>query len=182
MSTGDSSLPALRSPDLLAFVQDLQVAMLTDAQRLRDDPGVQRRFFEKAASLGTLGDRLLAQLLVRMATRALAAAGIDGPHQRGAGGHPAVEQALALIAEQYPQQLTLRDVARSVGREPTYFAVLFKKHVGMTFRGYLNHLRATKAAALVEQGTKREAAALLVGFRSRSSLYRHLSRARSNGH
>lgn len=64
---------------------------------------------------------------------------------------------------------SLAAIARQLGCSRSYLAQLFHRHVGTTPAAWRRHQRLTKAADMIRAGTKIEAVALAVGFKSRSA-------------
>jgi two-component system, response regulator YesN len=63
--------------------------------------------------------------------------------------HPSVEKALSFISEQYHRELTLQEVAKQADMNPTYFSVLFKEEMNLTYIKYLTQLRMERAKELL---------------------------------
>jgi len=60
-----------------------------------------------------------------------------------------VEKAVRYVEENYPQELSLEDVARQVFLSPCYFSRLFKQVKGWSFSEYLTHVRMEEARRLL---------------------------------
>ncbi len=63
--------------------------------------------------------------------------------------NPAIARARAYIQERHSRELTLRQVAASVGASPFYFCKLFKKSVGINFAEYVSRVRVERAKQLL---------------------------------
>jgi AraC family transcriptional regulator len=63
---------------------------------------------------------------------------------------PWLERARDLCHAHFAEQLTLGDIAKSVGAHPTHIARSFKKHYGATVGEYIRGLRLDWAAARLE--------------------------------
>lgn len=81
-----------------------------------------------------------------------------------------------LIEERSGEELSIRTLARIVGRQEAYLGRLFRQQMGMTVREYLACVRMDRAASLIRQGDKVEAVSLEVGYRSKKNFYRQFSR------
>jgi AraC-like DNA-binding protein len=53
------------------------------------------------------------------------------------------------IAENYTRKISLQEIAGAAGLSPSYFSTIFKKEMGETLSGYLNHLRVEKAGRML---------------------------------
>lgn len=95
---------------------------------------------------------------VRRAERIIHARSGETGTAEDAGGPGAqedsVERALRYIREHYSENLTLKNVARSVFLNPNYFSSAFKKRKGVNFSEYLTALRMEKARHLLDTGMK----------------------------
>ena len=65
------------------------------------------------------------------------------------GGNAHIRQALGIMAERYPQPLTLPAVAAEVGLSANYFSTLFQKVVGVPFREQLCRIRVEESKRLL---------------------------------
>lgn len=92
-----------------------------------------------------------------------------------AAGRPTcVDRVKRLIEQRYPDHLTLSVVADTVGRERSYLATTFRRETGKTIHGYLTSVRVRHAAELIRRGVKIEAVTLMVGYRSKKTLYHQI--------
>ena len=87
-----------------------------------------------------------------------------------------VERIVATIRSHYAERVTLRRLADSVGRHPSYISVVFRKQMGITVHMYLTRHRLECAADLITQGDKIEAVSMCVGYRSKTNFYRQFKR------
>ena len=60
-----------------------------------------------------------------------------------------IRQALLYMAKHYAENLTLSSVAATVGLSSNHFSALLQKHVGISFREYLNHIRIEESKRLL---------------------------------
>ena len=60
-----------------------------------------------------------------------------------------IQQAIAIIADNFLQKLTLEDVAKKISFAPSYLGKIFKAQTGYTFNDYLNSLRLKHACGLL---------------------------------
>lgn len=99
---------------------------------------------ERALQIGE--ERSRATLLARMMDRKL----IEAAGELNSVVEP-VKEALRYVEEHLHQGLGLRDAAQHVHLNPSYFSVLFKEQMGMTFIEYVTRLRIQKAKELLLQ-------------------------------
>jgi two-component system, response regulator YesN len=85
--------------------------------------------------------------------------------------HDAVEKACTYIEKHFSKDLTLQDVAEFVGMNPTYFSLLFKEEMKITYIKYLTKLRMERAKELLREGYKVADVSEKVGYHT----YRHFS-------
>ena len=64
----------------------------------------------------------------------------------------AIEQAIGLIETNYPDPLSVTDLAQEVGLARAYFSTLFKEKTGRSPYQYLNTVRIQKACELLKNG------------------------------
>jgi AraC-like DNA-binding protein len=88
---------------------------------------------------------------------------------------PEVRQIRHLIHTHYREPLSLRSLARDVGRNAQYLSTIFHKQTGITVHSYLTVVRMNHAAKLLRRSEKVEAVMLLVGYRSKKNFYRQFS-------
>ncbi|NJP41091.1 response regulator [Oscillospiraceae bacterium HV4-5-C5C] len=67
----------------------------------------------------------------------------------GGGGNHLSEQAIALIRDNFPNDLTLTDVAAKLNVTPEYLSATFRKSTGMTFSAFLRNFRMSHAKRLL---------------------------------
>lgn len=99
---------------------------------------------ERALQIGE--ERSRATLLARMMDRKL----LEAAGELNSVAEP-VKEALRYVEEHLDQGLGLRDAAQHVHLNPSYFSVLFKEQMGMTFIEYVTRLRIQKAKELLLQ-------------------------------
>jgi two-component system, response regulator YesN len=85
--------------------------------------------------------------------------------------HDAVEKACTYIEKNFSKDLTLQDVAEYVGMNPTYFSLLFKEEMKLSYIKYLTKLRMERAKELLRNGNKVADVSEKVGYHT----YRHFS-------
>ncbi len=167
------------------------VAPAPDASPGLDAPDAIRRILADLATelRSSLGVRILAGACAspdglprfREARQAAALARIDRPvvvlspgtdddgARAGGGEGPgpgAVERAVAYLREHLAEDLSLADVARSVGTAPSHLSRLFRRHRGETFVQVFCRLRIDAAKRLLLTGNYRvKEAGALVGFK-----------------
>ena len=64
-------------------------------------------------------------------------------------GHPLVRNVLIHISKNYMKPLNVSTIAADFGITPSYLSTLFKKHVGQTIVGFLNHYRIDMAKQIL---------------------------------
>src|SRR5688500_8955029 len=89
---------------------------------------------------------------------------------------PYVRQIVALIEQHPAGDLSVRQLARAVGRHEAFVARLFRQETGITIREYKTRTRMQRAVASIRNGDKVEAVALEVGYRSKKNFYRQFMR------
>ena len=82
-----------------------------------------------------------------------------------------VERACIYMENYCNEGITLQEVADHVGKNSTYFSLLFKEKMGMTYIQYLTHIRIEMAKDLLLGGGKVVDVSEQVGYHS----YRHFS-------
>ena len=87
---------------------------------------------------------LFLDALTRSATRPRSASGRNGSHDIH------VQLALRYVERHYGEDITVADMAKSTGLNPSYFGRLFKESTGRTPQQHLIHFRMTKAAELLK--------------------------------
>lgn len=67
-----------------------------------------------------------------------------------------IQEATRFIKEHYTEEeISLGEVAHSVGLTPSYFSTLFKEHTGVSYSDYLTSLRIDKAKELLQTSSYR---------------------------
>lgn len=69
--------------------------------------------------------------------------------------------------------MTARQIGLALDRHPAYIGAVFHRLTGTSLKAYLTRLRMERAAELIAQGDKIEAVAMVVGYRSKATFYRH---------
>lgn len=85
--------------------------------------------------------------------------------------HAAVEKAIVYMKQNINRDITLQEVAEHVGMNATYFSVLFKEEMGLSYIKFVTKLRIDRAKALLKEGNKVSVVSEKVGYHS----YRHFS-------
>ncbi|NHV10965.1 helix-turn-helix domain-containing protein [Cronobacter turicensis] len=91
--------------------------------------------------------------------------------------HPAVHRAQDLLAANPQAAWSLTEIAGRVHVSPRHLTRLFKEHLGISVRDYLEQLRVAFASQCLLQGQGAEQAALAAGFSSARQLQRARTRA-----
>lgn len=85
--------------------------------------------------------------------------------------HEAVEKASKYIEKNLSNDLTLQEVAEYVGMNTTYFSLLFKEEMKLSYIKYVTKLRMERAKVLLREGYKVADVSEKVGYHT----YRHFS-------
>ncbi len=85
----------------------------------------------------------------------------DGEHY-GNGG--VAQKVYAFLQENYSMQITLQDIADSLGMDKSYIGRVFRKEFGYSIIDYLLRIRIDKAEALIIHGMNVSEASEKVGF------------------
>lgn len=94
---------------------------------------------------------------------------MDKPKEKAAGGNRTIRKAIRYIDENYPNDITLKDIADYVSFSPVYFHNVFKDYMGRTPGAYLREIRIKKAKEyLLTTDLSLEVIALRCGFKSHS--------------
>ena len=107
-----------------------------------------------------------------LALSALEEAILLGAHQARFGRStaqpsPGIAHVVQVIAADLTRSFTVRDLARAAGYSPSRFAHVFKQEIGEPVIAYINRLRISAAARLLEaDGMSVKQAAHAVGFQS----------------
>jgi AraC-like DNA-binding protein len=154
----------------LALRPDDARQVLTICERLRD---------EAAARLDDwrLSARSLMTELLLVVSRASAAYG-ELPEHAQSPDDP-ITRALARMHEEPARDVTVAGLAREAGLTAAWFGERFKRHTGLSVRGYLARLRLEEARRRLEAGASVTEAALAVGFQDPSyfaRLFRRFAR------
>ena len=87
-----------------------------------------------------------------------------------------VRRMIDLIEHSYSDPITLHFLATELNRQAAYLGALFRREVGVSARQWVTRVRLDHATALIRDGVKIEAVALLVGYRSKKNFYRQFKR------
>ncbi|PKG21905.1 response regulator [Niallia nealsonii] len=80
--------------------------------------------------------------------------------------HEAVEKACKYMKENFFRDLTLQEVSEYVGMNPTYFSLLFKEEMEITYIKYLTQIRVEQAKKLLREGQRVGYVSEKVGYHS----------------
>lgn len=83
-----------------------------------------------------------------------------------------VHRMIELIEQSYAEPVTLDFLALVLGRRASYLGAMFRHEAGVSMHEWLTRVRLDHATALIREGVKIEAVALLVGYRSKKNFYR----------
>lgn len=83
-----------------------------------------------------------------------------------------LRRVLHMMQQDYRKPLKIADLAGAVGWSEPYLCDKFRRRFGITAHQCLTRIRMARAASLLRHGTKPEAVALLVGYRSPSRFYK----------
>ncbi len=85
-----------------------------------------------------------------------------------------VGKILQYVQDNYQEELTLELLAKKFGFAPSYFSAMFKKHVGINFKSYLNRFRIDAACRMIAEDKSLPlwAVAEKVGYKSFVTFYR----------
>ncbi len=85
-----------------------------------------------------------------------------------------IEMAIHYIYNHYPDDLSLNDVAESVGLSASYFSSAFRREVGVSFVNFLKNLRMEKACSLLLHSPHLsvETVAARVGYQTIGQFYK----------
>src|SRR5262249_60701315 len=89
---------------------------------------------------------------------------------------PAIRSVMGPIEANYRDRLTSAVLARLVGLTRSELSAAFLGFVGQTIREYINTVRLRNALDKVLRGDKIETIAMVVGYRSRTTFYRHFQK------
>lgn len=90
--------------------------------------------------------------------------------------HPAVHRVQDAVCAEPAQDWTAERLAEAAHVTPRHLARLFREHVGMSPRDYVEHVRAALAQQAINNGASAPAAAELAGFASARQLRQALGR------
>ena len=79
-------------------------------------------------------------------------------------------RAVSYIRQNYQGDITLQDVTRGVGLNPTYFSKLFGDELGISFTDYLNRVRIEAAKLLMPEDLSLAEISQRVGFNDQKLL------------
>lgn len=71
---------------------------------------------------------------------------------RKSSRHEAVEKALAFMKERFGNDLSLQELADHVGLNATYFSLLFKEEMGLSYIKHLTNIRMARAKSMLREG------------------------------
>lgn len=85
--------------------------------------------------------------------------------------HSAVEKALIYMNEHYSRDLSLHEIAEQVSLNATYFSLLFKEKVGISYIKHLTKIRLEHSKVLLAKGARVNEVSEKVGYHN----YRHFT-------
>ena len=85
---------------------------------------------------------------------------------RKTSNHKSILKAREYIDNNYSGEITLCRLAETANMNPTYFSMVFKDEIGITYVKYLTKIRMEKAKILLKQGHKVSDVARKVGYMS----------------
>lgn len=75
---------------------------------------------------------------------------------------------LTWTEQNFSRKFSLEEVASAFGYSKNYFCDIFKKHTGITYLSYLNHVRISAACRILSTGTSVKETAHICGFETES--------------
>ena len=91
------------------------------------------------------------------------------PKENIFSGNRTIQKAIRYIDENYPNDLTLKDIAEYVNFSPVYFHNLFKEYMGVTLHKYIEEIRLKKAKEyLLTSNFSLDEIGLRCGYKSHS--------------
>lgn len=123
------------------------------------------------------GSPLALQGLLMLLTAAVLRASTAGRTRKAAGANPVVARALEYVHRHGSSGISLRDVARHVGRTPAHVASLVKQATGDTVVGWITRARMSECRQLLQHTEDSvEVVAARCGFASASHFHRAFRR------
>lgn len=83
---------------------------------------------------------------------------------RNSNKNIAVKNALAYLDANYGKDVYLQELAEYVGLNPTYFSLLFREEMGITYIKYLTNLRIEHAKIMLREGLRVNEVSSKVGY------------------
>ncbi|MFL5470692.1 MAG: helix-turn-helix domain-containing protein [Gemmatimonadaceae bacterium] len=161
-------------PSSLAELRTPHAPLLDDAVRLSELAAVDSalRLVHECRKVSDDTSLVVEGLCLDMLSRAARA-------QRGSGHRPSwLRSALEMLRDDYPEQLSVRAIARVCGVHPVYLARAFRRHIGCSPGEYRRQTRLERAAALISRTRSTLAeVALESGFADQSHMTRQFRRA-----
>ena len=77
------------------------------------------------------------------------------------------------LQQHYAERITAKQIGAAVNRHPGYLGTIFHRALGVSLHEYVRLLRMERAADLIRSGDKIESISLRVGYRSKTTFYRH---------
>ena len=85
--------------------------------------------------------------------------------------HAAVDKAVLFIKDSFNRDITLQEVAQHVGMNATYFSLLFKEEMGVSYIKYLTKIRMETAKTMLKSGMRVNEVSDRIGYYN----YRHFT-------
>jgi AraC-like DNA-binding protein len=136
-------------------------------RRLETEIAGKRPGYETMLRLGLIE-------LLMVLYRSMASAGGNPP---SGAGRFRIEDAVGYVDDRYSEELSLPDIARHFGLNPSYFSRLFARHTGMPLFSYVNRIRIQKSCILLKRsGLTILEIAFTVGYNNLSHFNRYFRR------
>jgi AraC-like DNA-binding protein len=185
----DSAVPVRVGEDLIAFLQTGQILMnaprraefaRTTRQLLQWGTQIDVKRLEEAYFQTRVVTKKQYESILRLLTifaQHLSTLSNQLMVQSASAEPPGVARARAFIAENFPDEISLGEIARVVNMSTFYFCKTFKRATGLTFTDYLARVRVEKVKNILLNPQKRVSeAAYAVGFQSLSQFNRAFRR------
>lgn len=109
--------------------------------------------------------------------RALVKRSTIGKGNQALSRQTVIDDARRMIDTRYSEKLTVRSLAAHLCTPASPLSKAFRRRFGVTIHSYLTQVRVAHGLNLIRTGSKVEAAALVVGYRSRKDFYAAVSKS-----